>query len=65
MNKIHELLNRIQDRAEAETRNVSALYNEVKEHAGKMYLTGTFTEEMVVAICSNLIKMYALRSQSK
>ena len=63
MSVLHNLLNDIQDKAEQETRDVSTLYKELQQIASKMYLTGMFNREAVVTICSNLIKMYALRTE--
>lgn len=59
--QLHNLLNSIQDKAEKETRDVHTLFEEVKNIAGTVYVTGTFTESAVITLCSDLIKLYELR----
>lgn len=61
LNKTHKLLSSIQDKAEKEQRSVHELRVEIEDIVKKMYFTGMFTETAVVTICSDLIKLYAMR----
>lgn len=56
-----DLLDEIKERLDKENRSVRALYAELVQYAEVMYLTNTFSRDSVIAMCSNLIKMYELR----
>lgn len=55
-----EMIQAIKDRLSEENRGVTELYAELKQLGMTMYFTNRITKEMVILMCSDLLRTYFL-----